>query len=47
MAAFIETQEWQIADIKRGLKEADAGDFASDAEVEAVFTRWRAKARSN
>ena len=28
----------QIA--SRALAEADAGDFASDAEVEAVFAKW-------
>ncbi len=27
--------------IKQALAEADVGDFASDAEVEAVFGKWR------
>jgi predicted transcriptional regulator len=39
--AYIELNEWQIAEIKTALKEADAGDFASDEEVEAVFRKWR------
>jgi predicted transcriptional regulator len=38
---YLELQEWQIREIRAGVKEADAGDFASDAEVEAVFSRWR------
>jgi RHH-type rel operon transcriptional repressor/antitoxin RelB len=38
---YIELNEWQIAEIKRALKEADAGDFASPEEVEAVFKKWR------
>jgi RHH-type rel operon transcriptional repressor/antitoxin RelB len=39
--AYIELNEWQIAEIKAALKEADAGDFASEGEVEAVFGKWR------
>ena len=30
---FVENNEWQIAEIRTALKEADAGDFASDKEV--------------
>ena len=37
---FIEVNEWQIEDIKKATKEADADDFASDREVWAVFHRW-------
>jgi RHH-type rel operon transcriptional repressor/antitoxin RelB len=33
---FVETSEWQIAEIHAALKEADAGDFASDEELAAV-----------
>jgi RHH-type rel operon transcriptional repressor/antitoxin RelB len=36
----VELQEWQIQQIEEGLREADAGDFASDEEVAAVFARW-------
>jgi RHH-type transcriptional regulator, rel operon repressor / antitoxin RelB len=31
----------EIEDIKQAVAEADAGDFASDAEVDAVFAKWR------
>jgi len=37
---FIESNEWQIEEINTAVKEADAGDFASDQEVEAVFNKW-------
>jgi len=28
---------WQIRDIHEGIKEADAGEFATDKQVKAVF----------
>src|SRR6202041_2353475 len=34
--AYVELNEWQITEIRAALKEADAGDFATEAEVEAV-----------
>ena len=39
--AYVELNEWQITEIKSALKEADAGDFASDKEVRTVMKRWR------
>lgn len=45
LRTYLDLNEWQIQEIRTGLREADAGDFASDAEVEAVFTKWRARAR--
>jgi predicted transcriptional regulator len=41
LEAFVESEAWQIEEIKRGLAEADAGEFASDAEVGAIFEKWR------
>ncbi len=41
---FIELNEWQIQELKAAIKEADAGDFASDQDVEAVFNKWGANA---
>ena len=38
---FVELNEWQVQEIKEAIKEADAGDFASDSEVNAVFAKWR------
>ena len=41
---FIENNEWQIAEIKAAIKEADAGDFASDKEVAALSKKWKVNA---
>lgn len=41
LGRYLDLEEWQIAETQAGLREADAGDFASDAEVQAVFSRWR------
>ena len=35
----LEHQSWQIQDIQAGLDEADQGDFASEAQVNAVFAK--------
>ena len=40
LEAFVESETWQIEEIKRGLAEADAGEFATDAEVKAAFEKW-------
>lgn len=39
---FVELNEWQIQEIRAGIKEADAGDFASEKEVNAVFAKFGA-----
>jgi RHH-type transcriptional regulator, rel operon repressor / antitoxin RelB len=39
VSSDVENQEWQINEIEEGLREADAGDFASDEEVAAVFAK--------
>ena len=41
LETFVESEAWQIEEIKRGLAEADAGEFASDTEVRAMFEKWR------
>jgi RHH-type transcriptional regulator, rel operon repressor / antitoxin RelB len=38
--SYVELQEWQIGEIEQGLRAADAGEFASDDEVAAVFAKW-------
>jgi RHH-type transcriptional regulator, rel operon repressor / antitoxin RelB len=43
--SYVELNEWQIAEIKAALKEADAGEFASEKEVQAVMKKWRRRAR--
>lgn len=36
---YLEMHQWQIEEIQQGLAEADAGDFATEKEVQAVFSR--------
>ena len=43
--AFVENNEWQIAEIEAALAEADAGDFATDRDVEALASKWKVNAR--
>lgn len=40
---FVDREAWQLAEIKQALIEADAGDFATDEEVQAVFKKWGRK----
>ena len=40
ISSYVDLQEWQIRRIESGLREADAGDFATDEEVAAVFSKW-------
>ena len=42
---FVTVNEWQINEIKKGIAEAEAGDFASDKEVQKVLERWMRRAR--
>jgi RHH-type transcriptional regulator, rel operon repressor / antitoxin RelB len=37
---FVDEQEWQVARIAESVAQADAGEFASNAEVEAAFAAW-------
>ena len=39
--AFVENNEWQIREIRAALREADAGDFASDKDVAALSRKWK------
>ena len=38
---FVAREEWQLAEIEAGLAEADNGEFASGAEVERVFNKYK------
>ena len=42
--AYVDSNEWQIAEITAALKEADAGDFATEKQVQAVMRKWRSGA---
>lgn len=37
---FLHTENSQLADIENGLHEADAGDFATDEEMRALWSRF-------
>ena len=41
---YVELNEWQTEEIKKGIQEADAGDFASDQDVERVLRKWNRRA---
>jgi predicted transcriptional regulator len=36
---YIDLESWQIAEIQQALNEADAGDFATEAEFDAVVKK--------
>jgi predicted transcriptional regulator len=38
--SYISVQQWQIHQTRKAITEAEAGDFASDDEVEAMFTEF-------
>lgn len=40
--AFVQDHSWQIQAIEKGIQEADAGKFATDEDVHAVFAKWEA-----
>jgi len=42
---FVALNEWQIEEIKKGIREADAGNFATEEEVAAMRRKWKRRAR--
>jgi RHH-type transcriptional regulator, rel operon repressor / antitoxin RelB len=42
---YVDLNEWQITEIEAALKEADAGDFASEKQVRSVINKWSRRAR--
>ena len=45
--AFVEQQEWQLAEIEAGLAEADRGEFASEEDVAKVVAKYVKSARQS
>ena len=41
--SYVELNAWQIAQIKQGLAEADRGEFATEAELDAIEAEIQAK----
>ena len=42
---YVEINNWQIEETKKGLAEAEHGDFASDTDVERTIRKWTRRAR--
>lgn len=40
LSGYVRNESWQIQDIREGIAEADAGEFATPAEVNAVFAKY-------
>jgi predicted transcriptional regulator len=41
LSAYVDTHRWQVDHIRQGLREAEAGRFASPAEVKRAISRLR------
>jgi predicted transcriptional regulator len=41
ISRFLDYERWAVKHIKEGLRQADAGEFASDEEMAAIFDRYR------
>ena len=39
IASYLDIYQWLLDEINKGIAEAEAGDFASDDEVQAVFVK--------
>lgn len=42
---YVDLHEWQIEEIKKGIREADRGEFAAEKEVKNVLGKWLNRAR--
>ncbi len=38
--SYVEQEAWQIIEIEKAVEEANAGDFAAEAEVDVVISKW-------
>ena len=41
VTAYLDVQQWQVAQIQKSLKQADAGDVVSHQKVKKMTRRWR------
>ena len=41
LSRYLDSEAWQVLEIRQALNEANAGDFASASEVSALFSRLR------
>ena len=40
---ILEYHKWYVGEVQKGIEEAEAGEFASNEEVEAVFAKFTDK----
>ena len=40
---MVNLDDWQIAEIRKGIAEADAGDFATAEEMARVVKKWTSR----
>jgi predicted transcriptional regulator len=40
---YLEVKQWQVEEINKAIEEADAGHFASEAEVRAAFDAFKSQ----
>lgn len=40
LESYISQQSWQIAEVRAGIAEADRGEFATDEEMKALFSKY-------
>ena len=41
---YVADNEWQVAETRQALREADAGDFAREEEVAELAGKWKVNA---
>jgi RHH-type rel operon transcriptional repressor/antitoxin RelB len=41
---YVALNDWQIEEIKKGLAEADRGEFATEKDVERTLKKWTRRA---
>lgn len=39
---YVQNEAWQVRDIEAGIQEADTGEFATEKQVTAVFSKYGA-----
>ena len=44
IAAYVDTNEWQLAEIQAALAEAEARDYATDQDMADLALKWNAGA---
>jgi RHH-type transcriptional regulator, rel operon repressor / antitoxin RelB len=40
LETYMSQQAWQIAEVKAGIEEADRGEFATDEEMNLIFSKY-------